>query len=94
MYRNGYVYIMASKNNTVLYVGVTSNLPRRVYEHKTGLIEGFTKQYNIHKLVYAEKFDNIKAAILREKQLKGWSRAKKDALITAANPDWSELPPF
>lgn len=77
-----------------MYIGVTDDLSRRVNEHKSGLLDGFTKRYNIDKLVYAEKYSDIKTAILREKQLKGWLRKKKDALIGAVNPDWEEIEPF
>ena len=89
-----YVYMMASNNNKVLYIGVTNNISRRVYEHKTGAIEGFTKKYNVHKLVYAEKHESIDTAIMREKQLKGWLRSKKEELIAINNPDWQDLMPL
>ena len=75
----------------MLYVGVTGDLQRRLYEHKNKLLDGFTKKYNINKLVYFEEFQDIEKAIAREKQLKGWKRAKKDNLITADNPKWDEL---
>ncbi len=88
--KNCYVYIMVNANHTVLYIGVTNNLRRRVYEHKTGVIEGFTKKYRVHKLVYAENCHDIKDAIQREKQLKGWTREKKNALIGTVNPEWRE----
>ena len=88
-----YVYMMTNKNNRVLYIGVTNNLARRVYEHKAGLIDGFTKKYNVHKLVYAEKFENIEFAIKREKQLKGWIRTKKNELVELNNHDWNDLLP-
>ena len=86
-----YVYILANTNHTVLYIGVTGNLRRRVYEHKTGVIEGFTKKYRVHKLVYFENCHDIKDAIKREKQLKGWTREKKKALIETVNPEWKEI---
>ena len=86
-----YVYIMANANHTVLYIGVTNNLRRRVYEHKTGVIEGFTKKYRVHKLVYSENCHDIKDALQREKQLKGWTREKKKALIGTVNPEWREI---
>jgi putative endonuclease len=92
MERQYCVYILTNQNNTVLYTGVTNNLPRRTYEHKTKLVDGFTKRYNINKLVYYEVFDRIENAILREKQIKGGSRAKKVALIKSMNPQWSDLP--
>jgi len=85
-----YVYIMTNKSKT-LYTGVTNNLTRRVYEHKNKLIDGFTKKYNIHKLVYFELFNNIEDAIRREKQIKGWIRKKKIDLIESMNPDWKDL---
>jgi len=85
-----YVYILASKSR-VLYVGVTNNLDRRVYEHKNDLIEGFSKQYRCHRLVYFESFQRVRNAIAREKQLKRWSRAKKVLLIQRVNPTWEDL---
>lgn len=86
-----YVYILASKRNGTLYVGVTSDLPRRIYEHKQKLVDGFTKKYNIATLVYAEEFQNINNAIHREKCIKKWNRAWKLRLIEEHNPDWSDL---
>jgi len=85
-----YVYIMTNKSRT-LYTGVTNNLERRVYEHKHKLIPGFTSKYNITKLVYYEETDNINVAIAREKQIKGWLRARKIALIESENPKWKDL---
>ncbi len=85
-----YVYIMASKSR-VLYTGVTNNLQRRVYEHKQKQIQGFTSKYNITRLVYFEVAIDINAALLREKQIKGWLRAKKTALIESQNPNWTDL---
>ena len=85
-----YVYIMANRSRT-LYTGVTNNLERRVYEHKHKLVEGFTKKYNITRLVYYEQTSDIKAAIAREKQIKGWLRSKKVSLIESLNPNWSDL---
>jgi len=85
-----YVYIMANRSRT-LYTGVTTNLERRVYEHKHKLVEGFTKKYNITRLVYYEQTSDIKAAIAREKQIKGWLRSKKVSLIESLNPNWSDL---
>ena len=85
-----YVYIMTNKSRT-LYTGVTNNLERRVYEHKNKLIEGFTKKYNITKLVYYEISNDVEAAIAREKQIKGWLRRKKIVLIESANPQWKDL---
>ena len=86
-----YVYIMTNKNNTVLYTGVTNNLERRLYEHKNKLIDGFTKKYNINKLVYYETTNDINTAIEREKQIKGWLRIKKIQLIENTNPEWNDL---
>lgn len=84
-----YTYIMASRSR-VLYVGMTNNLERRVYEHKTGCTDGFTKRYNVSRLVWYEAFDRPQDAIAREKQLKGWRRSKKVALIESANPEWRD----
>lgn len=86
-----YVYIMANQYNNVLYVGVTNNLERRVYEHKNGVVEGFTKRYNVHKLVWFESCGDVEAAIVREKQIKNWTRAKKEVLINQMNPGWKDL---
>ncbi len=88
-----YVYILTTKYNKMLYVGVTNSIVRRVSEHKAGVNEGFTKKYNIHKLVYVEVFKYINNAIAREKQIKGYSRAKKENLINTLNPNWDELDP-
>ena len=85
-----YVYILTSKENTALYIGVTNDLRRRLIEHKNELADGFTKRYHLHKLVYYEEFSEINDAISREKQLKGWSRRKKNALIEKRNPDWDD----
>jgi putative endonuclease len=85
-----YVYIMTGRSDT-LYAGVTNNLERRVYEHKHGLVEGFTKKYNLTMLVYYEATDDIRSAISREKQIKGWVRSKKIALIESMNPQWRDL---
>ncbi len=86
-----YVYILTNWNNKVMYIGVTNNLQRRLYEHKSKLVEGFTKQYNVNKLVYYEHTTDINSAIAREKQLKGWNRSKKNALVVSMNPNWSDL---
>lgn len=86
-----YVYILASGRNGTLYVGVTNNLVRRVYEHKNNLISGFTSQYNIHHLVYYEQTSGVKEAITREKQLKKWNRAWKLKLIEDNNLNWRDL---
>ncbi|MDP8249066.1 MAG: GIY-YIG nuclease family protein [Candidatus Tritonobacter lacicola] len=82
---------MTNKKNTVLYTGVTNDLRRRVYEHKEKIIQGFTGKYNITKLVYYEIFDDIKDAILREKQIKGGPRRKKIGMIEGMNPAWEDL---
>jgi putative endonuclease len=91
MNKQYYVYILTNKRNTVLYTGVTNDLQRRVYQHREKLVEGFTKKYNIYKLVYYEETGSIEAAILREKQIKGGSRQKKINLILAMNPQWRDL---
>jgi len=88
---NYYVYILTRERNSVFYVGVTNNLLRRVYEHKNGLISGFTKKYNVTMLVYYEHFDDIHAAIRREKAIKKWRRKYKIAAIESMNPDWRDL---
>ncbi len=89
--KNGYVYILTNVHNKVLYTGVTSDLVKRVYEHRNKLVEGFTKKYNVHKLVYYEIFDDIMSAITREKQIKGWLRSKKITLIESKNQEWKDL---
>ena len=86
-----YVYIIASKRNGTLYIGVTNNLKRRVGEHKSAVIEGFTKKYNLNKLVYFEIHNDINEAILREKRLKKWNRNWKIRLIEEINPEWNDL---
>jgi putative endonuclease len=86
-----YVYILASQRNGTLYIGVTNNLLRRVYEHKNNLINGFTKRYNTHILVYYEICDDIESAIIREKRLKKWNRRWKLELIESKNPQWRDL---
>jgi len=91
--RHFYVYIMTNWKNTVLYIGVTNDLIRRVYEHKEKLVEGFTKRYNLTKLVYYEVAENAEAAILREKQLKAGPRQKKVELIEKLNKMWLDLYP-
>ncbi|MFQ5779372.1 MAG: GIY-YIG nuclease family protein [Nitrospiria bacterium] len=85
------VYILASKRNGILYIGVTSDLPKRAWEHKNDLVEGFTKRYRVHRLVYYELHENMQSAITREKQIKKWSRAWKLELIEKQNPDWRDL---
>ena len=86
-----YIYILTNKSNSVVYVGVTNDLVRRCHEHKKKLIKGFTEKYNVDRLVYYEVFDHIDFAIKREKQIKGYSRAKKDLLIDNVNPEREEL---
>lgn len=86
-----YVYILTNKNCTTLYVGVTNNLERRLYEHKHKLIEGFTSRYNVDVLVYYEITTDSYSAIAREKQIKSWKRAKKNQLISENNPAWKDL---
>lgn len=86
-----YIYILTNWNNKVMYIGVTYDLVRRIYEHKNQLAGGFTQRYNIHKLVYVEETGDIKAALAREKQLKGWRREKKNALVESQNPAWKDL---
>ena len=86
-----YVYIITNWNNKVLYIGVKNNIARRIYEHKNKLIDGFTKKYNVYKLVYLEEMNDVEAAISREKQLKGWNKDKKIMLIESINPKWNEL---
>lgn len=86
-----YVYILTNKTTSVLYIGVTNDLIRRVYEHKNKLIIGFTSKYNVDRLVYFENTGDITAAISREKQLKGWTRIKKEALIKNINPLWNDM---
>jgi putative endonuclease len=87
----GWVYFMTNKRNGILYVGVSNDLLRRVYEHREGLVGGFTKQYGLKRLVYFEHFDDIRNAIQREKTIKHWPRAWKVRLIQAMNSDWSDL---
>jgi putative endonuclease len=91
MEKYSYVYILASQRNGTLYIGVTSDLIRRIYEHKNGLVEGFTKKYNVTLLVYYETFGNIEEAIKREKVLKKWNRDWKLELIESRNPGWRDL---
>ena len=86
-----YVYILASKRNGTLYIGVTSDIVNRVWEHKNGLVDGFTKKYGIKMLVYYENHEDIENAIIREKQIKKWRRAWKLKLIEEKNPEWCDL---
>ena len=85
------VYFLASKPNGTLYVGVTSDLARRVWEHRSGAVEGFTSRYGVHRLVYYELYENMEQAILREKRIKKWNRAWKIGLIETDNPEWRDL---
>ncbi len=87
-----YVYMLTSLNGNALYIGVTNHLERRITEHKSMEIDGFTKRYNVHKLVYYEPYDDARTAIEREKQLKRWSREKKNRLVETMNPEWKEIP--
>ena len=91
MERSYYVYLLANANNRVLYTGVTNNLKRRLFEHKHGLIEGFTKKYRVHKLVYFEETNDVNTAISREKEIKAWRREKKNVLVETENPEWKDL---
>ncbi len=93
MSRNPAVYILASKRNGTLYIGVTSDLMKRVWEHKQDMVEGFTRKYEVHTLVYFEQHDEMAEAIRREKQLKKWNRAWKIELIEKINPHWRDLWP-
>jgi putative endonuclease len=91
MNKQYFIYIMTNKRDSVLYTGVTNDLKKRVYEHKTKLIEGFTKKYSVNKLVYYEVFDDVNDAIAREKKIKAGSRQKKIDLISNVNPKWKDL---
>ncbi len=91
MDKKGYLYILTNIKNSVLYTGVTSNLAKRIYEHKNKITQGFTATYNVNKLVYYEIYDNISEAICREKQIKAGSRRKKILLIINMNPEWNDL---
>jgi len=89
--KQSYIYILTNNRNTTLYTGVTSNLKKRVWEHKNNVVKGFTKKYGLHKFVYYEIFEDIEQAIKREKQIKGGSRQDKISLITKNNPDYKDL---
>ena len=91
MERQYYVYILTNKRNTVLYTGVTNDLVRRTYEHKTKAVKGFTHKYNVHRLVYYECFNEVREAIAREKQIKAGSRQRKVDLVNRLNPEWQDL---
>ena len=86
-----YVYLLTNWNNQVMYVGVTNDLERRIYEHKNKLVDGFTKKYNVEKLVYFETTSDVLVAIEREKQIKKWRREKKNQLVVEMNPEWKDL---
>ena len=88
---NYYIYIISNWNNKVIYIGVTNNLERRIFEHKSKLIPGFSSKYNLNKLVYYEQYVDIREAITREKELKKWKREKKNKLIESTNPEWMDL---
>ena len=89
--RMGWVYVLASRKNGTLYIGVTGDLRGRIWQHKSGAIEGFTRRYGVTTLVHFEEFDGIESAIEREKEIKGWVRRRKIALIEAVNVDWDDL---
>lgn len=89
--RKYYVYILTNWNNRVLYIGVTSDLTRRLNEHKDKVVNGFTEKYNVNKLVYFQETTDVLAAITREKEIKKWRRQKKDYLVSSINPDWKDL---
>ncbi|MEO0205246.1 MAG: GIY-YIG nuclease family protein [candidate division WOR-3 bacterium] len=91
MAKNYYVYILASRKNGTLYIGITNNLAKRIYEHKNNLVNGFTQRYSVHYLVYYEIFNNAYEAITREKRLKKWKRLWKIELIRKFNPEWKDL---
>lgn len=91
MDKNYYVYILAKERNGVLYIGVTSDLIKRVWEHKNNVVEGFTKQYKVHDLVYYEQYGSVEIALNREKRLKEWKRQWKIDLIESTNPYWNDL---
>lgn len=86
-----YVYILSNKTNTVLYTGVTNDLKKRTYQHREKLVEGFTKKFNVSRLVYYEQTENVEGAIQREKQIKSWNRAKKVETVSKFNPKWEDL---
>jgi len=91
MHTHSYIYIITNKHKNVLYLGVTNNLMRRIYEHKNQLTKGFAYRYNLDQLVYYEIYPDITTAIAREKQIKGWTRDKKSRLINSLNPTWEDL---
>ena len=91
MMGQNFVYILASKRNGTLYIGVTNNLLKRVHQHKSDITEGFTQKYNVHNLVYFEAYNDIRDAITREKRMKKWNRAWKIKMIEKSNPNWEDL---
>ena len=91
MEKQYYLYMMTNKYNNVLYVGVTNDIKRRVLEHRQGVVDGFTKKYNCHKLVWFEQYSDIRLAIEKEKTIKNWRREYKNNLINAMNPQWDDL---
>lgn len=91
LYMNYYIYFLTNKTNAVLYIGVTNDLRRRLLEHKNEVVEGFTKRYHVHKLIYYELYKHPQDAIVREKQLKKWTREKKNNLVASYNPQWEEI---
>jgi putative endonuclease len=91
MEKLSYVYMMGSASRRALYTGITADLQKRIYEHKKDLVDGFTRKYKCHRLVYFETFISIKDAIAREKEIKGWRREKKDKLVESKNPTWKDL---
>lgn len=91
MKSSSYIYIITNETNSVLYIGVTTDLPKRIYEHRNKLVDGFSAKYHLYKLIYFEVFDNIESALNREKQLKRWHREWKNNLISTNNPKWNDL---
>jgi putative endonuclease len=89
-----YVYMMTNRSRVVLYTGITNSLVRRVWQHQNGEVKGFTKSYKVNRLVYHERFNDPRDAIAREKEIKGWRRQKKNALIERMNPKWADLSPI
>ena len=87
----GYLYVLASRRHGTLYIGVTTDLPKRIYEHRNGLVPGFTRKYGVKRLVYVETYDDVSDAIVREKRMKEWQRAWKIRLIEEDNPHWDDL---
>jgi putative endonuclease len=86
-----YIYLLTNWNNRVMYIGVSNNLERRLYEHKNKLVKGFTEKYNVHRLVYYEETPDVRSALEREKEIKKWRRDKKDILVVSTNPTWKDL---